>query len=241
MTCWGSAPTPEDLTPSAGRCSAIPRAASCACSSARRCRRTGCTRSASTRAEHERIAQWWADLLGGRFVTDVEEGYSCGRGDPGRAVRGVVFAPVPEPKTVKNRIHWDVDTDDVDALVAAGAAVLRERGRRDRRGRPGRPRGQRVLRVHRLRARRLTPAPGRRRRDLAARPRRQQAGQQARRLRRRAPPARAGPTAAPSAPSTAGRDQRLHGDPGERRASSVPSTVATTESSTASTASIRRS
>ena len=37
----------------------------------------------------------------------------------------IVFAPVPEPKTVKNRIHIDVTTPDVDALVAAGARVLR--------------------------------------------------------------------------------------------------------------------
>lgn len=38
-----------------------------------------------------------------------------------------VFTPVPEPKTVKNRVHWDVLLDDatVDDLVAAGATVLR--------------------------------------------------------------------------------------------------------------------
>jgi glyoxalase superfamily protein len=33
--------------------------------------------------------------------------------------------PVPEPKTVKNRIHLDVTTGSVDDLVAAGATVLR--------------------------------------------------------------------------------------------------------------------
>jgi hypothetical protein len=36
------------------------------------------------------------------------------------------FVPVPEPKTVKNRVHWDVTTPDVDALIAHGATVLRE-------------------------------------------------------------------------------------------------------------------
>jgi predicted enzyme related to lactoylglutathione lyase len=35
------------------------------------------------------------------------------------------FVPVPEPKTVKNRIHWDVTAADPDALVVAGARVLR--------------------------------------------------------------------------------------------------------------------
>jgi hypothetical protein len=34
---------------------------------------------------------------------------------------------VPEPKTVKNRVHWDVNVESVDALVAAGATILRPR------------------------------------------------------------------------------------------------------------------
>jgi hypothetical protein len=37
----------------------------------------------------------------------------------------MVFARVPEPKTVKNRLHWDV-RGDVDELLAAGARLLRE-------------------------------------------------------------------------------------------------------------------
>jgi hypothetical protein len=75
--------------------------------------------------EPRRIAQWWADVfgcgLGGRedndwwWLTDV----------PGLPYDSWDFVPVPEPKTVKNRIHWDVTTDSVDALVAAGATVLR--------------------------------------------------------------------------------------------------------------------
>ena len=40
-----------------------------------------------------------------------------------------VFNPVPEPKTVKNRVHWDVKLADasVDDLVDAGARLLRIR------------------------------------------------------------------------------------------------------------------
>ena len=34
--------------------------------------------------------------------------------------------PMPEPKTVKNRIRWDVTVPDVAPLVEAGAMVLRE-------------------------------------------------------------------------------------------------------------------
>ena len=39
----------------------------------------------------------------------------------------VRFNTVPEPKTVKNRIHWDVTTPDVQLLVDAGATLLRPR------------------------------------------------------------------------------------------------------------------
>ena len=39
--------------------------------------------------------------------------------------RRILFQIVPEEKTVKNRIHWDVNTHSVDALVDAGATILR--------------------------------------------------------------------------------------------------------------------
>jgi hypothetical protein len=35
---------------------------------------------------------------------------------------------VPEPKSVKNRIHWDVTVPSVAPLVEAGARVLHEPG-----------------------------------------------------------------------------------------------------------------
>jgi hypothetical protein len=37
---------------------------------------------------------------------------------------------VPEPKTVKNRLHWDVDltAPGPEAFLAAGATMLREPG-----------------------------------------------------------------------------------------------------------------
>ena len=37
----------------------------------------------------------------------------------------MVFGAVPEPKTVKNRIHWDVETADVQQLLDHGARLLR--------------------------------------------------------------------------------------------------------------------
>ena len=39
----------------------------------------------------------------------------------------MVFSPVPEPKTVKNRLHWDV-RGELDELLGAGARLLRSRG-----------------------------------------------------------------------------------------------------------------
>ena len=70
------------------------------------------------------IATWWADVLGVERQ-DHEHGYSYLEAVPGASFEALVFAPVPEPKTVKNRIHIDVTTPDVQLLVDAGATLLR--------------------------------------------------------------------------------------------------------------------
>jgi catechol 2,3-dioxygenase-like lactoylglutathione lyase family enzyme len=72
------------------------------------------------------IATWWGSLLGANVVHD-ERGFSYVDQIPGAPFDSLDFAPVPEPKTVKNRIHLDLLTDDVSALVAAGATMLRPR------------------------------------------------------------------------------------------------------------------
>jgi hypothetical protein len=80
-------------------------------------------------ADAERQARWWAGVLGGRVEVSVEHGWAAVEDVPGAPFECLVFAPVPEPKTVKNRIHWDVDAtgpDAVDELVRRGARVLRE-------------------------------------------------------------------------------------------------------------------
>jgi hypothetical protein len=69
-------------------------------------------------------AAWWADVLGGEHVDDGNPWHSV-QGVEGMPFAYLVFAPVPEPKTVKNRVHWDVECDDVDALVAKGATLVR--------------------------------------------------------------------------------------------------------------------
>jgi Glyoxalase-like domain len=70
-------------------------------------------------------ASWWAEVLGGRLEA-AGDGESV-EAIPGAPFAYLVFEPVPEPKSVKNRIHWDVDVTDLDALVAHGATVLRPR------------------------------------------------------------------------------------------------------------------
>jgi glyoxalase superfamily protein len=78
-------------------------------------------------ADPAAIATWWAD----RFGVPVEHGTDTGDGEvswiegaPGPPF-AMVFGAVPEPKTVKNRLHWDV-RGDVDELLAAGARLLRK-------------------------------------------------------------------------------------------------------------------
>ncbi|MGJ9411118.1 VOC family protein [Aeromicrobium sp. CF4.19] len=78
-------------------------------------------------ADHAALASWWAEVWGGT-VTHAEEGYSHLDGVPGVPFESFDFVPVPEPKTVKNRVHWDVHLlgdATVDDLVSAGATVLR--------------------------------------------------------------------------------------------------------------------
>jgi Glyoxalase-like domain len=77
--------------------------------------------TASARAQ----ADWWAAVLGGKAVDD-ERGFSFVQDVPGLPFDAIVLIPVPEPKTVKNRIHWDITTDDVGALVEQGATVQAE-------------------------------------------------------------------------------------------------------------------
>jgi hypothetical protein len=74
------------------------------------------------------MATWWAARTGA--TVHVEDGgWVWLDGVAGYPYDAWVFNPVPEPKTVKNRMHWDVTLVDatVESLVADGATVLRER------------------------------------------------------------------------------------------------------------------
>lgn len=71
------------------------------------------------------VAQWWAELLGARLGGDRDQNWWWLEDVPGLPFDDWVFVPVPEPKTVKNRIHWDVTGHPADVL-AAGATLLAE-------------------------------------------------------------------------------------------------------------------
>jgi hypothetical protein len=75
--------------------------------------------------EPERIATWWADAFGVTPQHREGESWWWLEDVPGMPFDALVFGWVPEPKTVKNRIHWDVTVDDVGLLVGDGATVLR--------------------------------------------------------------------------------------------------------------------
>ena len=74
-------------------------------------------------AESQALARWWADVLGATVHDDGRDFWWM-EDVPGLPCDTWDFCPVPEPKTVKNRLHWDIVCDDRDALVERGATVL---------------------------------------------------------------------------------------------------------------------
>lgn len=74
-------------------------------------------------ADPELLSRWWADRLAGIAGTEPGQPFWWVEGGAG-VPWDLVFNRVPEPKTLKNRVHWDVwgRTED---LLAAGATLLR--------------------------------------------------------------------------------------------------------------------
>jgi predicted enzyme related to lactoylglutathione lyase len=70
-------------------------------------------------ADAELVAGWWGHVFGAKV-----DRHDHHLGDYFSLEGGIVFGPVPEPKTAKNRVHWDV-TGSTAALVEAGARMLR--------------------------------------------------------------------------------------------------------------------
>jgi hypothetical protein len=73
--------------------------------------------------DHDRIGAWWADVFGVELKREEGKDWAWLEGVPGMPFESWVFGNVPEPKTVKNRMHWDV-YGDVAELEARGATRL---------------------------------------------------------------------------------------------------------------------
>jgi hypothetical protein len=77
------------------------------------------------------LAQFWADVLGRELAADPS-GESAVLTADAEGVHGprLAFHRVPEPKTVKNRLHLDLITTDFDnetqRLLRLGARRIRE-------------------------------------------------------------------------------------------------------------------
>lgn len=76
------------------------------------------------------ISAWWGEVLGLPPRHDPRDSWHwLDGGEASGSVKlpwDLIFHPVPEPKTVKNRIHWDVRGRTMD-FIDAGATLLRER------------------------------------------------------------------------------------------------------------------
>ncbi|MER6349965.1 VOC family protein [Streptomyces sp. NPDC001595] len=62
------------------------------------------------------LGRWWADALGWTVVNDDPDEFEI-RPAPDR-LPGLLFASVPEAKSLKNRLHLDFRPDDQEAEVA---------------------------------------------------------------------------------------------------------------------------
>jgi hypothetical protein len=69
------------------------------------------------------LARWWGRIYDAP-VEDNSRGHSTVHQVPGMPILTMDFNPVPEPKTVKNRVHWDVAVAALQPLIDAGATLL---------------------------------------------------------------------------------------------------------------------
>jgi len=70
-----------------------------------------------------RLARWWAEALGYQIFHEAPDEVEIRRHPD--EMPGLLFTPVPDVKTVKNRLHIDLRPDDqeseVERLVDMGA------------------------------------------------------------------------------------------------------------------------
>jgi predicted enzyme related to lactoylglutathione lyase len=83
------------------------------------------------------LAGFWSRVLERDLGEDATEEYASISPGPGSSGPQLMFHKVPEGKTVKNRVHFDLAADDVHAetrrLIALGARELRSFGENNNR------------------------------------------------------------------------------------------------------------
>ena len=101
--------------------------------------------SAALGWEIESVEVWDAEISRGEKVVQSRESWSNIISAAPNAPRRINFAKVPEGKTVKNRLHFDLKVDDLDTEVIAAGRTRRFHCREARKGsgwthrsRPGR-------------------------------------------------------------------------------------------------------
>lgn len=72
------------------------------------------------------LAAWWQSVIGGQLVPSSDGTPRWLLGGAGLGDLVWKFVPVPEPRSVKNRVHWDVTAPALQPLLDAGATLVRE-------------------------------------------------------------------------------------------------------------------
>ena len=86
------------------------------------------------------LASFWAEVLGSSVDPEDQPGDEDALVSPGPGLPGLLFIRVPEAKSVKNRIHFDLQPQDrtrdeeIARLVELGATPYDDRRRPDGRG-----------------------------------------------------------------------------------------------------------
>lgn len=67
-------------------------------------------------ADHRAQARFWASVFDWQFMSESDDEIAIAKDE--NSWPGMVFSNVPEAKTVKNRLHIDLNPDDQAAEVA---------------------------------------------------------------------------------------------------------------------------
>jgi hypothetical protein len=83
-------------------------------------------------ADHEVVVAFWLAAMGDYVRVEVNEQYvAIAPAEPAIGRPAILFQKVPEPKSVKNRVHLDLRGDsmatEVERLTALGATFTAER------------------------------------------------------------------------------------------------------------------